>query len=89
MMNASCGGHTISRSTEDARPPLPHEKGGRKMKRVYKLDIHEIINFDEIETLEEAEYDLVEVIEGSSPDECFEKAMAVYGDERFAWSYVY
>ena len=59
------------------------------MKRVYKLDIHKIINFDEIETLEKAEYDLVEVIEGSSPDECFEKASAAYDEERFAWSHVY
>jgi hypothetical protein len=59
------------------------------MKRVYKLDVYEIVNFDEIETWDEAEYDLVEVIEGSSPDECFEKAIAVYDEDRFAWTYVY
>ena len=46
------------------------------MARVYKLVILEIVNFDKIETLEEAEYDLVGVIEGPSPDECFEKANA-------------
>ena len=52
------------------------------MARVYKLVILEIVgfDFDEIETL-----DLVEVIEGSSQDECFEKAIAVYDDERFVW----
>ena len=49
------------------------------MRRVYRLVILEIVN-DEIETL-----DLVEVIEGSSQDECFEKAIAVYDDERFVW----
>ena len=49
------------------------------MARVYKLVILEIVN-DESETL-----DLVEVIEGSSQDECFEKAIAVYDDERFVW----
>jgi hypothetical protein len=51
-----------------------------KMARVYRLVILEIVGFDEIETL-----DLVEVIEGSSQDECFEKAIAVYDDERFVW----
>ena len=50
------------------------------MARVYRLVILEIVGFDEIETL-----DLVEVIEGSSQDECFEKAIAVYDDERFVW----
>jgi hypothetical protein len=60
-------------------------KEATKMKRVYKLDVYEIVNFDEIETWDEAEYDLVEVIEGSSQDECYERAIAVYDDERFVW----
>lgn len=55
------------------------------MKRVYKVDVYEIVNFDVIETLDEAEYDLVEVIEGSSLDECFERAIAVYDVDRFMW----
>ena len=52
------------------------------MKRMYRLVILEIIGFND--TLEEAEYDLVEVIEGTSIDECFEKAIA-YDDECFVW----
>ncbi len=55
------------------------------MQRVYRLVILEIVNFDEIETLDQAEYGLVGVIEAPSSDECFEKANAAFGDDRFVW----
>ena len=55
------------------------------MKRVYRLAVYEIVNFDKIETLEEGEFELVEVIEGSSQDECYERAIAVYDVDRFVW----
>ena len=57
------------------------------MKRVYKLAVYEIINFDEIDTLDQAEFELVEVIEGSTPEECVQKASAAYDMDRFGWTY--
>lgn len=66
-----------------------YEKEEQEMKRVYKLDVYEIVNFDGIETLEDAEYNPVAVIEGSTPSECFEKATALYDTDRFAWSNAY
>ena len=59
------------------------------MEKVYRLAVYEIVNFDEIETLEGAEYERVNVIEGSTPGECLEKAAALYDTERFAWTYAY
>jgi hypothetical protein len=56
-----------------------------KVRRVYRLVILEIVNFDEIETLDEAKYDLVGVVEAPSSDECFEKANAAFDDDRFVW----
>ena len=59
------------------------------MKKVYRLAVYEIVNFDVIETTWDAEYELVNVIEGSTPEECLEKAIATYDTDRFAWMYVY
>jgi hypothetical protein len=59
------------------------------MKKVYKLPVYKIINFDEIYTLDEAEFELVEVIEGSTPEECVQKASAAYDMDQFGWTYVY
>ena len=55
------------------------------MKKVYRLAVYEIVNFDEIDTLDEAEFELVEIIEGSSLDECSERAIAEYDVDRFMW----
>ena len=59
------------------------------MEKVYRLAVYEIVNFDMIDTLEDAEYELVEIIEGSTPDECVQKAAALYDTDRFAWTYAY
>ena len=57
------------------------------MKKVYRLAVYEIVNFDEIDTLDQAEFELVEVIEGSTPEECVQKASAAYDMDRFVWTY--
>jgi hypothetical protein len=54
---------------------------------VYRLAVYEIVNFDEIETLDGAEFELVEVIEGTTPEECVQKAAAAYDMDRFGWTY--
>ena len=59
------------------------------MKKVYKLPVYKIINFDEIYTLDEAEFELVEIIEGATPEECVQKAAATYDMDQFGWTYVY
>jgi len=59
------------------------------MKKVYRLAVYEIVNFDEIDTLDEAEFEMVEIIEGSTSGECLEKAAALYDTDRFAWTYAY
>ena len=57
------------------------------MKRVYRLAVYEIVNFDVIETTWDAEYELVNVIEGATPEECVQKAAAAYDMDRFGWTY--
>ena len=57
------------------------------MKKVYRLAVYEIVNFDAIDTLDQAEFELVEVIEGSTPEECVQKAAAAYDMDRFGWTY--
>jgi hypothetical protein len=66
---------------------LPQKRRFAAMKKVYRLAVYEIVNFDEIDTLDQAEYELVEVIEGSTPEECVQKAAAAYDMDRFGWSY--
>ena len=58
------------------------------MERVHRLAVYEIVNFDVIDTTWDAEYELVNVIEGSTPDECLEKEIAAYDRDRFAWMFV-
>jgi len=64
-------------------------EGGNEMMRVYKLAIYVASNFDEIENIDEANWELVEIIEGASEKECLEKAEAKYDMERHHWTNPY
>lgn len=60
-----------------------------RMAKVYKLAVYEAINFDVIERIDDAFWELTEIIEGSSEKECLEKAEAKYDVERHHWAKPY
>ncbi len=59
------------------------------MTRVYKLDVYVASNFDVIERIDDAYWELVETIEGTSEKACLDKAEAKYDMERHHWANPY
>lgn len=68
---------------------IKENQGGSEMMRVYKLDVYVASNFDEIENIDEASWELVETIECETEEMCYEQANTKYDQENYHWTNPY